>query len=296
MTTLEERVQEIERRLGVGGGVLGLQVGDEELRATVEFLQRQVGQLRSRETAGNVFGGMIRTEIGPGFSYIGPFQRDLDSSFPLAFTLPIPAYMLRIATCKLKLKPLAIRSSVSTGAPIATQTSSAGGAQTSSGSSDFTTTYKSHTHNTNTTNSGPGITTFSSGHNHGYVAAGASTGGAAASHSHTISSSGSHRHSNAHTHTVDDHTHTVTGHGHSLTLAIAEGAAATQMTLTIDGVDRTSALGGPWDAEVEVEIRDYLVNARQEPVAGVHTFSIGPDTVGAVEVTGEIYCILRPPS
>jgi hypothetical protein len=323
MPTLEERVRKLESRLG-SGAALGLHSDASGLQDEVERLKVELGRLRTGQHSGNVFGGMIRTEIGPGFSYIGPFLRDLDATFPLDFTLPVPDYMLRISTCVLKLKPLPVRSSVTVAEAISAQTSEDGGAQTSGASSsassgsqttpsgggstsgassDNTSSNESHLHVTDEDVSQT-TTEIPSGGNHVH----------GLTHDHPVDQSGghihelphthptpnhthpTHSHGIAHTHDVIDHRHAVAGHGHDLTLAIAEGGSASQLAILIDGVDRTTALGGPWDDEVEIDVRQYLINARQEPVVGTHTFEVQSDTVGAVEVTGHIYCVLRPPS
>jgi hypothetical protein len=109
---------------------------------------------------------------------------------------------------------------------------------------------------------------------------------AAADHTHTVtgatSSSGS-----SHAHTVADHTHAVTGttssaetahthsvmlpsHTHSLVFGIYEGAgptASANVTVTINGVDRTAALGGPFDGDfLGKDITAYLQDAQGHPL------------------------------
>ncbi len=108
---------------------------------------------------------------------------------------------------------------------------------------------------------------------------------AAANHTHTVtgttSSSGT-----PHSHTVADHTHSVTGttssaetshthsvtlpsHSHSLVFGIYEGAAPTanaNVTVTINGTDRTAALGGPFDTDfLAKDITQYLQDAQGHP-------------------------------
>ena len=109
---------------------------------------------------------------------------------------------------------------------------------------------------------------------------------AAADHTHTVtgatSSSGT-----SHAHTVADHTHAVTGttssaetahthsvtlpsHTHSLVFGIYEGAgptASANVTVTINGVDRTAALGGPFDGDfLGKDITQYLQDAQGHPL------------------------------
>ena len=109
---------------------------------------------------------------------------------------------------------------------------------------------------------------------------------AAADHTHTVtgttSSSGS-----SHSHTVADHTHSVTGttssaetshthsvtlpnHSHTLLFGVYEGAAPTasaNVTVTINGTDRTAALGGPFDVDfLAKDVTQYLQDAQGHPL------------------------------
>lgn len=109
---------------------------------------------------------------------------------------------------------------------------------------------------------------------------------AAANHTHTVtgttSSSGT-----SHSHTVADHTHAVTAttssaetshthsvtlpsHTHSLLFGIYEGAGPTanaNVTVVINGADRTAALGGPFDGDfLAKDISQYLQDAQGHPL------------------------------
>jgi hypothetical protein len=347
MPTLEERVRLLESRLG--GGLLGLQPGDAELRSDLDLLKTQVSQIRNQQRNGNVFGGMIRTEIGPGFTFYGPLIRDVDASFPLDFLLHIPEYILRISSCALHVVPRPVRSSVSVAEDIGSITSDGGtlntseassqsssGASTSSSSgassssssgasssstsdgggshshslSGNSTAVSTHQHTGSTgapdpVEGGSGhdhlvITSFDGGHSHGLSGATAASNGShdhGMAHNHGIAHTHgiSHTHGIDHFHDINPHTHDVAGHGHDLTLAISEGGSASGITLLIDGIDRTSALGGPWDDAFEVDIRQYLVDARQMPLTGHHTIQLTSATVGALELHGDLYGVVRPP-
>jgi len=314
--------------------------------ATREQLERQnilLAGLRTERTVGNVLGGMIRTEIGPGSMMIGPYRQDVDATFGLEFNLWIPTYLLRIKSATIRLQPKAIRSSVSVtaggtttpsggAATSGTQTTPSGGGSTSgdtstpsggsaSPSSNATGTtvqvadighthiwadyqsatpgsYSSRLYDDGLTNSF-NLSAAASGNKHTLGPNSTETMPTSAhthvvtvpAHTHTI-----HNHTTpAHTHPVHDHTvpnHTHPSHGHTLTLAIAEGGLSTNLRLWIDNVDRTSALGGPWTAAAELDIRQYLINARQEPVTGVHSIKVTSTAVGAVEAVGDIYGVL----
>lgn len=96
----------------------------------------------------------------------------------------------------------------------------------------------------------------------------------ASGYDYTDVETGPHTHSvtiSNHTHsvTISNHTHSVTlsNHTHGMTYGIYDDTVyPATISLSIDGVDRTSALGGPWAAgggalSVELDITTYLVNA-----------------------------------
>lgn len=99
----------------------------------------------------------------------------------------------------------------------------------------------------------------------------ATTSGAGASHAHTVAD---------HTHAVSgttssaetSHTHSVTlpSHTHSLVFGIYEGAgptASANVTVTINGVDRTATLGGPFDGDfLAKDITAYLQDGQGQPL------------------------------
>lgn len=113
-------------------------------------------------------------------------------------------------------------------------------------------------------------------------------------HTHDIShthSTPAHSHDISHTHTTPDHTHPA--HTHTLTLAIAEGGSATDLEFSIDGIDRTAALGGPWNAAAVVDITEYLIDNRMVPEVGAHPVEISSASVGAVEVWFDFYVVVK---
>lgn len=74
-----------------------------------------------------------------------------------------------------------------------------------------------------------------------------------------------------------NHTHTVSG---SSTLGVTEGAVATGVTISFDGLDQTTALGGPFNADViELNVRPYIGTTQ-----GVwHTIAMTPSGLGRIE-------------
>lgn len=112
-------------------------------------------------------------------------------------------------------------------------------------------------------------------------------------HQHNITatstvSEGSHTHSVApHTHTINAHAHTVVDHTHALTYGIYEGpsASAPQFGLTINGTDRTAALGGPWDTDVVLDITPYLVDVDGHVLRQANSVVVSSAQLCDVELT-----------
>ena len=108
-------------------------------------------------------------------------------------------------------------------------------------------------------------------------------------HSHTFSGSTSGGGA-SHSHTVSDHTHTVTiaAHNHTLSYGIFDDSTPSNpaITLTINGTDRTSALGGPWNtvgSEVELDVTTYLQDANGHPLRQSNTLVFGASVLCDVE-------------
>lgn len=89
----------------------------------------------------------------------------------------------------------------------------------------------------------------------------------------------------SHTHPVvlNDHYHKVDvpAHSHDLTFGIYEAAAyPTNVGIKIDGVDRTTALDGPWspsainDKVLNLDLTEYITTI------GYHTLELSTDTLG----------------
>lgn len=100
--------------------------------------------------------------------------------------------------------------------------------------------------------------------------------------------------SSTHTHSV-----TIAAHTHDLTYGIYEGSAAStpQITVTINGVDRTSALGGPWDDDFTVDVTTYLRDANNGfPLRQVNTIVLTSDELLDVEITVKSFASAVPPA
>ena len=114
------------------------------------------------------------------------------------------------------------------------------------------------------------------------------TNAAESSHTHTISGSTSGA-EGSHTHTVSAHTHTVGDHTHALTYGIYEASSPStpSINITINGTNRTVALGGAWNtvgSEVTVDITAYLQNGATElPLQQSNTIVISSAVLADVE-------------
>jgi len=111
---------------------------------------------------------------------------------------------------------------------------------------------------------------------------GQTSSGGGAAHSHTVANH-THTVSGATSSTQTDHTHTVSDHTHGQVYGIYEGTSAAGLTLKIDGVDRTAALGGPWNSAATLDITQYLQDSDGVVVQGIHAIEIGSTQLGRVE-------------
>jgi hypothetical protein len=85
-----------------------------------------------------------------------------------------------------------------------------------------------------------------------------------------------------HGHQLPNHVHfvTISGHTHDITHGIYEGTSASDVTVTINGTDRTAALGGPFNANQSgLDITQYMT------ATGWNTISLGSGTLGRIHAT-----------
>jgi hypothetical protein len=162
--------------------------------------------------------------------------------------------------------------SINTGAPSPAST------QQESGADPHTHSLNSHTHAIDVTRvTGTGFTIIGFGSSYGLGTNSLGQG----SHSHSVFISG-HDHTvtiaaHDHTVTIASHTHDVTlvNHTHAVTLTygIFEQAYVNPgLRITINGTDRTVALGGPWNVAPGVlDITEYLRETSGEPLRGANT-------------------------
>lgn len=175
------------------------------------------------------------------------------------------------------------------------------------GFTDYVTTGDSHNHSSSTTDAASGHAHTVSGgtgtygpHDHQISANFAEA--APRVHTHQVSgqsaiSVGDHSHSvsgstsggeASHTHSISAHTHSVTipDHTHGLVYGIFQQVTpgSPGITISINGVDRTAALGGPWNAGAVLDITQYLVNANGQPLRQDNTISLGAALLCDIEV------------
>lgn len=171
------------------------------------------------------------------------------------------------------------------------------GSVTGTDNSNHSHSLNNHTHGLSYTGT---YTLTLGGHYHDVVGA---TSGSGSTHSHTVSS---HTHDvtiSAHTHTVTigTHTHDVTlaNHNHTITMTygIYEGPAPStpQITITINGTDRTSALGGPWDDDVTLNIKQYLREGSGNPYWQSNSIVLTSAELIDLEVACKSLVVAAPP-
>lgn len=227
-----------------------------------------------------------KLHVQPNLAYspVGPYTKRIDSSHSAKFTVRIGVEVTALNYAKVRFATAPLRASATgassgggstqtSGASSSTTTASGGGStQTSSsgGGGTHTTTATSHQHSTLVLGAGPYDAVTFDGSNLYSDTAGTFKTSLSGSHDHQVTipththsvSIPSHTHSMAHTHTV-----TIPAHSHTLSYGLYEDSTYPQnIGIVVDGIDLTTALGGPWaasnvSAEEELDITTYLVNA-----------------------------------
>lgn len=121
-------------------------------------------------------------------------------------------------------------------------------------------------------------------------------------HTHTVVVA-AHSHGIAHTHVVTiaahihgmAHTHSVSipGHTHTLVYGIYEASAATNpdITITINTVDRTTALGGPFDvAQDALDITSYILTGQWNIIS----IGCAADKLVRIQASVFVQAFIRP--
>jgi hypothetical protein len=217
---------------------------------------------------------------------------NVDATHPLNVKYLIPGNTQRIIAARLSFSLGAYR----------TYTSAANNPSVTSGSSSAS---SSGSSSSSTSGASSIATTVSGGHTHEtIVAGGGGTGNAVYQDSvtgdlfiipaggnpvSTNTESPAHTHGMDHNHNIDHthgipHTHSVTSNV-TLTNGVIEDATATGVSVAFDGVDKTSALGGPFNADkVEMDVLPYI---QQKADKTWHTIALTPSG------NGRIYAKLR---
>jgi len=86
------------------------------------------------------------------------------------------------------------------------------------------------------------------------------------------------------------HTHTVNDHTHPISYGIYISTLPTSITVKINGVDRTSALGGPFNSDqANLDISSYLV------IGQWNTIELGSSQLGRIDATVFIQALMGIP-
>lgn len=105
-------------------------------------------------------------------------------------------------------------------------------------------------------------------------------------HSHYYEAYG-HSHGMNHYHSTPDHYHTVLDHTHPINYGIYVSTLPTNITIKINGVDRTSELGGPFSSDqVNLNISQYLT------IGQWNTIELGSSQLGRIDATVFIQALM----
>jgi hypothetical protein len=241
---------------------------------------------------------VLQQHVQPSMTYhkVGPYERELAPSFDVQIPVRIGSEVLLLhhALLRFATKPLrATATGVASGGG-STQTSESGGGGTSGSSGNHRHVMFSYIDDEadpmtereyNALDGSDNLVAVALKTNQGTSL---HTAGQASDHSHSLP---------AHTHNV-----TIPSHSHGLQYGIYDDTHYPQnITLWIDGVDRTAALGGPWalsDAAVgiEVEISTYLNNAAGG-LRQTHTItfkcSSGSNNRGVIDAQVDMLCTIQ---
>jgi len=258
----------------------------------------------------------LHVPVSLSYSSVGPYVRRIDSANDATFTARIKGEVLALNRAIVQLRTSPLKSSVKTtqgGGGTSTSTAGGGGTSTSTAAGGSTTP-------TSTSNGDHGhkiasyVDDSSGGTTRKYII-GTDAGGTVYGYYDTTfgadiftaTQSGDHNHdvsvpSHTHSLTLSNHTHnfTLADHTHAQDYGIFEDSETPEnVRIAIDGVDRTSALGGPWaptgaELNLELDITTYFVNAsgglRQD-----HTVTVSCDTgQGDVEVGIDMLVSIQP--
>lgn len=254
---------------------------------------------RHREDAASIILGALES-IELRNIYVQPYptsrgyvyEKNIDSTHNVEIPVKVTDVTLDIIRVQLTLNTSPLRSTA-TGAASgggSTATSAAGGGATSSAGGDHR--HRMFQFNSTTDLGNPnreGFCKRSDGNNVNFAWHGS------AEDLYTFDASGDH------THTVPSHTHSVTipAHTHAQQYGIYDDTTYPQnLSIWINGIDRTSELGGPWApsnaaAEVELDITTYLRDA----VGGLrqkHTIEVRCTAgQGTIQAIFDVYEIIQ---
>ena len=176
----------------------------------------------------------------------GPYRNSVDGTHSMTFIVDYDDNIAYLYSAKLKLRLSAVRSNVS---------ATASAASGSHGHKMFNSVSASVLTDTTTKISGTTVADHTHGVNGAFNQYAAASGNNAYFFTTDYSDLTTYE-------TAATHTHTMT-----MTYGIYEGSAPSTpgITLAINGTDRTTALGGAWDADATLDITDYLRDGAKVP-------------------------------
>lgn len=250
------------------------------LAEELDAIKRQLSHLQAQSGSGKMFfGEALQTDISSHTYVQGPHRMDCDDGFPNTFNLLVPNSIKKLIQVSIRVKLRPIRQVIITGEP------------TDPGEFiDIVTTHQ-HKWADYVDDSPPALTEREFDTVRGNALPNPSFAGGIAlktefgedlytgqpeaeSSSGIVAASGEHIHTSL--------------------VEFSETGAPTQVRITIDGVDRSAALSGPWDADFTVEISPYLRDAIYRPIYGDHEIILSTETPGALEAVIDFYVVTKP--
>ena len=236
---------------------------------------------------------------------------NVQNNYPLVLNVYIPPETRNIGRALLRFKRQNFRA-YSTGAASGGGHTSGASSATTTGASSLSTTFEKAIENSNYVFVGGPLADHTESanaaaddHNHGigegtqlalygggYVTYHAFSGGA---HTHWLYNHTHHLFPNSHAHGMDhyhgmEHYHRVYDHTHDISYGIYISTLATNITIKINGVDRTSELGGPFSSDqVNLNISQYLT------IGQWNTIELGSSQLGRIDATVFIQALMGIP-
>lgn len=256
---------------------------EDRIQALEQQLRSPVGVDQNQYESGLSPGGPYVQRVGNWGWTQGPVVCPVDFSVSFDFRLKVPFWVTRILQCQMNIIPTYLSKLTDTG--------TGGSNAKTSGGPSATTNVGTNTHRHRwfnfVTSAGPTYT-WRQGTSGPAISPNVQIPADTAQDLDTDAPSATVAvGSNTHTHNTD------ISHDHTIASVLSQVGAASNVHVLIEGADVSVALGGPWNAEAEVEISPYLKNGIN-PSLGWYDFEIQSDTFGAVLLSFDWYVIGKP--